>query len=353
MWRNTCFLLLLLVTSPFSALATTLSDPPQTLRELSGRLALSPGGRYLTSLNNGTIHIYDWQLNKVVKRLYKAPRGDEFNQIAYTPNGQFLVTGTRDGVYTLWPTWRHQPLHHFYNPKDSLMYAQPMAISPDSRYLAIGTLHNQNHGTQLAFYIQLWDMTQRRKAMNILVNRYPNTFPGHPPAIALDFHPLGRYLTAAMEPDEGASIRFIPWIQVFDFNSGTWAWWQQGTMPIRYSANGEYFLFASPVKHVKDNDWLWQYKLWHSRSNRLKTLPGVHDSPSNSVALSPNGAYAVLPGKEYLALFSTRTTQRLYAINMPDVQDKFFYFSGDSKRLFAAKPYDVMNNPIEIRDLNP
>jgi WD40 repeat protein len=103
-------------------------------------MAWTPDGRLLAVANQETINLYDINSRQAIRTLYPSTR--ELVQIAFSPNGRWLVSGSRRGsmeegffsTLEIWvgPDWK--PLGILY---DVPLALSKLEFSPDSKTLAL------------------------------------------------------------------------------------------------------------------------------------------------------------------------------------------------------------------------
>ena len=65
-------------------------------------LAMTADGRIAAHANGGRIHLWDTENGKTLRRIERS--GDAIFSLAFSPDGQFLVSGDGSGVVQLWET---------------------------------------------------------------------------------------------------------------------------------------------------------------------------------------------------------------------------------------------------------
>lgn len=101
----------------------------------SERVAFSPNGRTLAIGNIFSIELWDLATGSL---LTKEQYDDTVRCLAFSPDGQFLVTGGGDGIVTLWNVINNQ-LSTKQILKAQLSEINDVAFSPDGKYFASGS----------------------------------------------------------------------------------------------------------------------------------------------------------------------------------------------------------------------
>ncbi len=233
--------------------------------------------------------------------------------VAFSPTGDLLAAGARDGTVSLWSL----PLEQRLDTVDG----QIVAFSPDGALLAAGSDDGQ---------IYLWRMPQGRLA-GVLNNEQR--------ARGLAFSPDGRYLAV------GSSLR----VRLWDMESGTV--YQEFPFPgtvisdVAISPDGEYLAAAA------DDKTIWITSLTQPG---YELRLGGHEDKVNAVDFSPNGLMLATAGNDNRAnlwdlrrtpngqLVATRRTTFLHGDWVTSVA-----FSPDN-RLLATGSFD---NTIAVWDL--
>lgn len=312
-----------------------------TWQGLTGYARFSPRGKSVIRLSDRTLEIWSLGMRQPMHRLsVSQPLVDA----QMTPDGAYLTAGSEEGVYTIWRMADFRRIYAITDPPTGGAH-QPFALSPDGSRLAICKLTELTLQNQfwLDFHLHLWDVARARRVGRIFVVRVPNRMPGHLPAVSVAWHPLGRYLTTAMEWDEGSGQPIPNSIQVRDTWKGRWLYWVPGALPAEYSQSGEYFAFLAPLAAATaaGQGIHWQVKLWNTRVNRLKTLPSARSVGADAgLTLSPDGNYLayIVPVsglQKQVVVHSTRSLGIQQAFRIPEAADSLS-FSFDSGWLLVS-----------------
>ncbi len=124
-------------------------------------LIFSPKGRYLALVYGGDMDLLETHTGSARTRIH---HGNEIEQVAFSPNGRFLATASRDGMVVLTETSTGREVRRFRLTG----YTSDVAFSPEGRYLAAA----DDHGTvvvidvaeaQVLFQMEMeeavWDVT--------------------------------------------------------------------------------------------------------------------------------------------------------------------------------------------------
>lgn len=290
---------------------------------LTGFARYSPHGRKIIRLSDRTLEL--WSSHKPT-RLRRMAVSQPLVDAQFSPDGQFLVAGSEAGVYTVWRSSDYKRIFELKDPSEGRSN-QPFTLSPDGKYLTVCKLFErvENNKQWLDFYLHIWNLSTGRKEDTIFVSRTPNRMPGHFPVVSASWHPLGRFLSTAMEWDQGEGKLTPTFIQVLDLWEGRWIYWVPGAPSAEYSQNGEYFAFLSPVDQRHNPKW--QISLWHTRADRFKTLkPKGELSIDSGLTVSAKGnllAYLVAYSNNQKTVFvhSTRDLRLKAQFRIPDSAD--------------------------------
>lgn len=334
MLRTAIVLLVLLLLSGWTSHA--LGQEYLSWPKMTGYARFSPRTQSVIRISDRTLEI--WTLG-MPQPTYRLASSQPLVDAQMTPDGSYLVAGSEDGVYTIWRTSDFRRIHALTDPPLGGAH-QPFALSPDGSRLAVCklkafTLKNQ---LWLDFYLHLWDVKRSQRVGRIFVARLPNRMPGHLPSVGVAWHPLGRYLTTAIEWEQTHNKPIPTYVQVRDTWKGRWLYWLPGTLPTEYSRNGKYFAFLVPLSGTPPG---WQIKLWNTRVNRLKTLPTVRPLGRDAgLSLSADGKYlayivAVSGLQKQVFIHSTHSLTLQRTFRVPEAADSLS-FSADSNWLLVS-----------------
>lgn len=177
--------------------------------------------------------------------------------IAYSPNGRYIITGSKDKTAKVWDSLSHQctlTLQGHFGPVFTANF------SPDSNYIVTGS---NDHS------IKLWDFKTGKCIFTVRGNWNQ--------VWSASFSPNGKYIIASLG-DHTVKIWDIQTEQLFMTLEGH----SHSVRSAEYSSDGGKIVTCSG-----DN----QIKLWDSKTGKcLRTLKG-HSNLVTSVAVSPDGRY--------------------------------------------------------------
>jgi WD40 repeat protein len=158
-------------------------------------LAFSPDGRWIAiggGRNDPRIEIWDLQAERRIRH-WKTYQ-NRVLALAFTPDGNTLVSSGDGGAIELWDVAEGRLLHRFLEHKSNVL---SLAISPDGRNLVSGGLDG----------IRLWNLRDRQ-LIKVLLNLQPIysvAFRGDGQLIAAGTHE-GNIIFWPLIPNEGAAI---------------------------------------------------------------------------------------------------------------------------------------------------
>ena len=123
--------------------------------------------------------------------------------MAFSPDGRWLVSGTRDGEIQMWDVATGEALVAFADPteRENLGSISALAFSPDRALLAAGT---RGH-------IHLWEVDTANKLFSVNAEHTQGGRPSNSSAAPLVFSPDGTVLVNGLN---------IGTIQVWDVTTG-------------------------------------------------------------------------------------------------------------------------------------
>lgn len=310
----------------------------KVLQYLSGQVVYSPTGQFLLRHENMSLQSWDTNGEHLLRqRTVEHPITD----IDFTPDGRFLATGHDDGTYIVWSS---KDLKEQTRIQDVSLGVrnQPFALSPDGAYLTLCKIVSTPQ--ELTLILHVWDLRHKRLLKKLFLGKWPNELPGHFPSVELAYHPLGRYLTAAVEWTHSDRPRYL---KVWDTWTATWSYWLAGSVPIAYSNDGHYFGFTE-YDHQKQK---WLVRLWHTPTNLRKQIPfKVAPPPQTDIALSAHGNLIVIASEaQYktrnITIINTHSLKSILKFETSKSVDSFS-FSSDEHYLVLSSRQDPSFKPL-------
>ena len=240
-------------------------------------VAFSPDGRtVLTGSDDKTAQLWETQTGQPLAT-YQGHSGS-VRSVAFSPDGHFVLTGSDDGTARLWETQTGQPLAIYQGHSGSV---RSVAFSSDGRSVLTGS----DDGTA-----RLWE-TQSGQPLA--------TYQGHSgPVRSVAFSPDGHFVLTGSD-DSIARLWETQTGQPLATYQGHTGW----VNSVAFSPDGHFVLTGSDDSIAR---------LWETQTGQpLATYQG-HTSLVNSVAFSPDGR-TVLTGSEdrTARLWETQTGQPL------------------------------------------
>jgi WD40 repeat protein len=220
-------------------------------------LALSPDGKYLVSGSRDlTVRLWDLNSGQVLRTFLG--HTEEVAALAFAPNGRQIASGGHDQTVKVWnldPVDAHRAFQGHKGPVWSAIF------SPDGRRIASGGADRVVH---------IWDAATGREWKSLS---------GHSQAItALAFHPGGALLASA----GGERV-----IRIWDLESGQTTKQLEGheapVLAVAFRPDGRQILSGSADRTAR---------LWDVTTGQTIAVLGGHSGIVTAVAVRPDGAQA-------------------------------------------------------------
>ncbi|MCX7992248.1 MAG: Ig-like domain-containing protein [Fimbriimonadales bacterium] len=260
------------------------------------QIAYSPDGQYLASASeDSTIKIWRLSDGQLVRTLTGHASG--VFSLAFSPDGQYLASGSEDAAVKIWRVSDGQLIRTLTGHAAGL---RSVVFSPDGQYLATGGLDNLIKLWQTADWQEARTITGHASGVFALVfspngqylasgsgdasvklwrisdGQEVNTLTGHSGAVrALAFAPNGEYLTTGSDDLTIKVWRSSDWQEVRTITGHA-----QAVFSLRFSPNGQILASGSADATIK----LWRVADWQE----IRTLTG-HQANVYSVGFSPDG----------------------------------------------------------------
>ncbi len=268
------------------------------------RLDFSPAGALATGDQEGRVLVWSPDTHRIVQEI---EGGSGLVALRFLPDGDGLLTGTRDGVVRLWDPTTGREVRVPYEGDDAI---RSIDVSPDGRYLAVGTDADQ-------IEIVVLEGSGNGNTLR----------PGHGAADVVRFSPAGRalaissrdglvelYDTASWEltgtleghTNEVTDVQFSPDGDVIASSSfdRTVKLWDRSTLRAMGTFEGHdsyvYSLsFASSGETIASASYDKSVQLW--RVDRIDDQPYErgHTDRATSVAFAPDGRTVVSSGADH------------------------------------------------------
>jgi len=226
--------------------------------DLVNSVAYSPDGRYIVSgSRDNTIKVWDARTYKEVETLRGHNRW--VYSVAYSPDGRYIVSGSEDATIKVWDARTYKEVATLRGHDG---FVQSVVYSPDGRYIVSGSWDKT---------IKVWDATTYKELATLI---------GHKDVVlSVVYSPDGKYIVSGSWDDS---------IKVWDAQTYTGVATLRGhngnVQSVAYSPDGRYIVSGSNDTTIK---------VWDARTYKeVATLTG-HDNSVLSVAYSPDGKYIV------------------------------------------------------------
>jgi WD40 repeat protein len=282
-------------------------------------VALSPNGRYVLFGRSKAATLWDVR-NGLEMRTFSGHSG-QVDAVAFSPDGCYVLTGSRDKTAKLWDTLTGAELHTFSGHSERV---QSVAFSADGRYILTASWDKK---------AKLWDTQSGAEVQ---------TFSGHRDHLdSVAFSPDGRYVltgsrdkTAKLWAASGGAL-----VRTFSGHDGA-------VTAVAFSPDGTCVLTGSA-----DNT----AKLWDAEEgSEILTFYG-HSAKVHAVAVSSHGRYLLTGGSKVAHLWETQDGAEVRRLSGPNYSLSAVAFSPDGHYALTggkktATVWDT-NTGSEIRTL--
>jgi len=232
----------------------------QILRQFEGHqgevngIAFSPDGQFLASCDDEMVHLWNVQTGEKLKDfIHPQKRFNKVHAIAFSPNGQQLISGTWDGSVHLWEVNSGQQQNCLEENTGSV---QSLAFHPQGHCFAAGFSDHK---------IRLWNIYTAQEILYL---------EGHTGGInAIAFNPNGTLLASGSEDKK---------VQLWDMNTGKAVRRLEGhTSPgnsVTYSPNG--------LMLVSVHGW-HRMHLWNMQTGKQRRC--LETDEIMAIAFNPDG----------------------------------------------------------------
>ncbi len=221
-------------------------------------VAFSLDGQYIVSgSRDKTVKLWDLK-ERVLLHTFNGHES-EVNSVAFSPDGKYLVSGSNDKTLKLWDVKNRVLLHTFDGHQD---WVNSVAFSPDGKYLVSGSSDNT---------VKLWDVKNQ-----VLLH----AFDGYQDWVnSVAFSPDGKYLVSGSDDKTVKLWDIENQALLHSFTSH-----EKAVNSVSFSPDGKYLVSGSDDKTVK---------LWDIENQALLHSFTGHEKAVNSVSFSPDGKYLV------------------------------------------------------------
>ena len=263
-----------------------LPQPVASIQHEGAAIAFSPDGVYLaTASRDKTARIWRAANGQEVTRV---AHDDEVNGVVFSPNGESFATCSKDGTVRLWQTMDGREVLRLTNPKS----ATAVTISPDGHFLA-GIIGDNT--------ARVWELPSGREVARLAHDDVVNAIAFRPDSRSIataSGYPSSHMISGA-KLDDNARVWELPSgreILRVAHRHNVWA--------VSFSSDGRYLATAS-------NDGTAQ--LWDVDARREVARP-IHECPVSSIAFSADGRFLATAEGGFLRVGSGAYAVRIWEV---------------------------------------
>ncbi|NEN96298.1 MAG: hypothetical protein F6K50_12355, partial [Moorea sp. SIO3I7] len=251
-------------------------------------------------------------LDKVQERNILQGHTRPVTEIAFSPDGKQILSGSRDKTVRLWDTETGQLIHTLYGHTDDVT---EIAFSPDGKQILSGSRDNT---------VRLWDTDS---------GQLIHTLEGHTDDVTeIAFSPDGKQILSGSRDST---------VRLWDTDSGQLIHPLKGhtddVTEIAFSPDGKQILSGS-----RDNT----VRLWDTETGQLiHTLEG-HTDDVTEIAFSPDGQQILSGSDDTVRLWDTDSGQLIHPLKDHTSFVTEITFSPDSKQILSGS----LDNTVQLWD---
>ncbi|AOX00430.1 hypothetical protein BJP34_14050 [Moorena producens PAL-8-15-08-1] len=265
-------------------------------------IAFSPDGKQIISgSDDGTVRLWNTETGQLIHTL--EGHTDDVNGIAFSPDGKQILSGSYDDTLRLWDTETGQLIHTLEGHTSSVT---EIAFSRDGKQILSGSFDNT---------VRLWDTAS---------GQLIHTLEGHTSSVTdIAFSPDGKQIISSSRDKT---------VRLWDTASGQLIHTLEGhkdwVKAIAFSPDG---------KQIISGSYDYTLRLWDTETGQLiHTLEG-HTDDINAIAFSPDGKQIISGSYDYtLRLWDTETGQLIHTLEGHTDDINAIAFSPDGNKIISG-----------------